>query len=169
MNTTTLPAHQVKVSGWPYGASTPDGYYAKCSCGWAGTVHGRELDASEDGKSHQMMYAWEMSQPPEPGPYKNVYQELLTIFDEEIEKRPTALILWNQAVAVLREDKCLVTQSSRNYATALSRVGLGSPVDEMDNIYNCNCRDCLSKAEQDGVDAYRNYRDERLRGGGAWE
>lgn len=81
---------------------------------------------------------------------------------------PTPLLLWNQAVAVLREDKYLVTQSSRNYATALSRVGLGSPADEMNNIYDCNCRNCLAQAEQDGVDAYRNYRD-KLCGRGVWE
>lgn len=168
MNTTTTPEHQIKVSGWPYGAPTPDGYYATCSCGWTGTVHGRELDANEDGKSHQMVYAWDKSK-------SKVYSnDQWSIWDKPKPKVSlnTTLIIWNQAVAVLREDNYKITNSTHNYAYTLSQLGLGSPADEDFNVHpDCNCYQCERfKAEQEyeQLDAYRNYRNE-LHGGGAWE
>lgn len=109
-------------------------------------------------------------------PQRSIFEELLTMFDEEIEKRAierkvkkdATLLLWNQAVAVLREDNYQITQSTRNYATALSQVGLGSP-DELEDVHPyCNCYQCeREKAEKEykQLDSYRNYRGE-LRGGG---
>lgn len=114
-----ITGHQIKVNPFGLDGYYGRGYFASCSCGWSGTVHGRELDASEDGKDHTLIYGWNKNLP------------------------DTRLLLWNQAVAVLREDNYQITQSTQNYAYALSQVGLGSPADEGWNIpSDCNCHDC---------------------------
>lgn len=155
--------HKIKV--WPFGGF---GHYAGCSCGWSGTVYGRKLDASEDGKSHTLMYAWEPTNE-DKKMTSNQNRNFLRTWERRNGKTiPASLLLWDQAVEVLRRDDYKVTQSSRNYAISLASVGLGSPVDELEDVHpDCDCVDCTkAEKEYERMDAYREFRD-LYRGGGA--